>query len=262
VYGFLVIALYLVAAGLAAWSAARRGDGRVVAYVALPAVLAHGAWLALTLRSQPGFAMDIADSLSLFGLVLGLIGSVLSLRAGFRGPASLMLVSAAALAVGTGSLSTLRVSGEAGWPLFLHVTLSALAFGLLAAAAVLTLILAFQDAALKGRTAGDWLQALPPIESMERAVFAVLTVGFICLSATLLVGALFITDLFSQRLVHKVVLAVAAWAIFGALLYGRVRHGWRGRQARRLVLGGFALLAMSYFLTKFILEVVLGRHWG
>ena len=261
-YGFLVIALYLVAAGLAAWSAARHAERSVAGYVALPAVLTHGAWLALTLRSQPGYALDIADSLSLFGLVLGLIGGLLSWRPGFRGPASLLLVAAAALAVGTGSLSTLRISGESGWPLFLHVTLSALAFGLLAAAAVLTLLLAFQDAALKGRAPDHWLPALPPMESMERAVFSVLTMGFICLSATLLVGALFITDLFSQRLVHKVVLAVAAWAIFGALLYGRVRHGWRGRQARRLLLWGFALLAMSYFLTKFILEVVLGRHWG
>jgi ABC-type uncharacterized transport system permease subunit len=97
---------------------------------------------------------------------------------------------------------------------------------------------------------------------MEHAVFTLLTLGFVALSSTLLIGALFITDLFGQRLVHKVVLALVAWAIFGVLLLGRYRFGWRGRKARRLVLSGFVVLVMSYFLTKFILEVLLNRHWG
>jgi ABC-type uncharacterized transport system permease subunit len=46
------------------------------------------------------------------------------------------------------------------------------------------------------------------------------------------------------------------------LLLGRYRFGWRGRKARRLVLSGFVVLVMSYFVTKFVLEVLLDRHWG
>ena len=265
-YGFVVIGLYLLAAGLAAWTAWRaQGKGPVGiagAYLSALAVLAHLGWLITTLRAEAGFALNIADSLSLFGLVVGAIGSLLAFRPGFRAPAAILLATAAALSIGTGSLSTVPEVSTAGWPMAAHITLSALAFGLLATAAVLALVLAAQEANLRSRRPAKWLAALPPMESMEHAVFTVLTLGFVALSATLLVGALFVTDLFGQRLAHKVALALIAWALFGFLLVGRYRFGWRGRKARRLVLAGFVVLAMSYFLTKFILEVLLGRHWG
>jgi ABC-type uncharacterized transport system permease subunit len=266
VYGFVVIALYLLAAVLAAWTAWRaqgKGPvGTVGAYVSALAVLSHLGWLTTTLRAEAGFALNIADSLSLFGLVVGAIGSLLAFRPGFRAPAAILLATAGALSVGTGSISTVREINTAGWPMAAHITLSALAFGLLATAALLALVLAAQEANLRSRRPAKWLAALPPMESMEHAVFTVLTLGFVALSATLLIGALFVTDLFGQRLVHKVTLALIAWALFGFLLLGRYRFGWRGRKARRLVLAGFVVLAMSYFLTKFILEVLLGRHWG
>ena len=265
-YGFIVIGLYLLAAALAAWSAWRNRQAPVApaagSYLSAVAVLAHLGWLTTTLRAETGFALDIADSLSLFGLVVGAIGSLLAFRPAFRAPASILLATAGALAVGTGSISTVREVSTAGWPMAAHITLSALAFGLLATAALLAVVLAAQEANLRSRQPARWLAALPAMESMEHAVFTVLTLGFVALSATLLVGAFFVTDLFGQRLAHKVALALVAWAIFGSLLVGRYRFGWRGRKARRLVLAGFVALVMSYFLTKFILEVLLGRHWG
>ena len=263
-YGIVVIGLYLAAASVAAWIA-WRGPDRVAgvgAYLAATAALAHLGWLSTTIRAEAGFALDIADSLSLFGLVVGAIGALLAFRPHFRAPAAILLATAGALALGTGSLSTVRETTDPGWPLAAHITLSALAFGLLATAALLALVLAAQEAGLRSRRPAKWLAALPPIESMEHAVFTLLTLGFVALSSTLLIGALFVTDLFGQRLVHKVVLALVAWAIFGVLLLGRYRFGWRGRKARRLVLSGFVVLVMSYFLTKFILEVLLNRHWG
>jgi ABC-type uncharacterized transport system permease subunit len=58
------------------------------------------------------------------------------------------------------------------------------------------------------------------------------------------------------------VLSLIAWALFGVLLIGRSRFGWRGRVAQRWTLSGFAVLALAYFGTKFVLEQLLGRHWG
>ena len=263
-YGIVVIGLYVVAASFAAWTA-WRGTDRVAgagAYLATLAVLAHLGWLSTTIRAEAGYALDIADSLSMFGLVVGAIGALLAFRLHFRAPAAILLATAAALALGTGSLSTIREATDPGWPLAAHITLSAVAFGLLATAALLALVLAAQEAALRSRRPAKWLAALPPMESMEHAVFTLLTLGFISLSSTLLIGALFVTDPFGQRLVHKVVPALVAWAIFGVLLLGRYRFGWRGRKARRLVLSGFVVLVMSYFVTKFVLEVLLDRHWG
>ena len=51
-------------------------------------------------------------------------------------------------------------------------------------------------------------------------------------------------------------------ALFGILLFGRVRYGWRGRSAVRWTLSGFGFLILAYFGAKFALEVVFGRHWG
>ncbi len=56
---------------------------------------------------------------------------------------------------------------------------------------------------------------------------------------------------------------VLAWSglVFGVLLFGRWRYGWRGSLAVRMTLAGVVLLVLSYFGTKLVLEVILGRSW-
>ena len=49
--------------------------------------------------------------------------------------------------------------------------------------------------------------------------------------------------------------------LFGVLLWGRWRYGWRGRTAVRLSLFGFAVLSLAYFGSKLVLELILERHW-
>ena len=58
---------------------------------------------------------------------------------------------------------------------------------------------------------------------------------------------------------HKTVLSFAAWLVFGALLFGRWRYGWRGRRAVRLTLIGMVVLLLAFFGSKFVLEIVLQR---
>jgi ABC-type uncharacterized transport system permease subunit len=50
--------------------------------------------------------------------------------------------------------------------------------------------------------------------------------------------------------------------LFGVLLIGRMRFGWRGRPAVQWTLSGFGVLAIAYFGSKFVLEYLYGRHWG
>ena len=76
---------------------------------------------------------------------------------------------------------------------------------------------------------------------------------------TLLSGVLFVDNLFAQHLVHKTVLSIAAWIVFGVLLFGRWRWGWRGRRAVRLTLAGMVVLLFAFFGSKFVLELVLKR---
>ena len=58
---------------------------------------------------------------------------------------------------------------------------------------------------------------------------------------------------------HKTVLSILAWLVFGALLLGRWRWGWRGRRAVGLTLAGMAVLVLAFFGTKFVLELLLRR---
>jgi ABC-type uncharacterized transport system permease subunit len=94
---------------------------------------------------------------------------------------------------------------------------------------------------------------------METLLFQMIGGGFIALSFSLLSGIMFLDDVFAQQLVHKTVLSIAAWAVFGVLLWGRWRHGWRGRTAIRWTLSGFAALVLSYFGSKLVLELILQR---
>ena len=83
--------------------------------------------------------------------------------------------------------------------------------------------------------------------------------GFALLSAGLLTGIFFLEDIFAQHLVHKTVLSIVAWLVFGILLWGRWRFGWRGRTAIRWTLSGFVVLLLAYFGSKFVLELILQR---
>jgi ABC-type uncharacterized transport system permease subunit len=146
-----------------------------------------------------------------------------------------------------------------GWQIKLHVAFALLAFSVLSIAAVLAILLAIQERALRRSQFKHWLRALPPLTLAESLLFRMIAAGFALLTLTLLTGVLFVDNLFGQHLVHKTVLSIIAWAIFGALLLGRWRYGWRGGRAVNLTLLGMGMLFLAFIGTKFVLELVLHR---
>jgi len=147
-----------------------------------------------------------------------------------------------------------------GWQIKLHVAIALIAYSVLSIAAILALLLAAQERALRHRRFDRWLQALPPLTLTESLLFRLIGAGFVMLTLTLLSGILFVDDLFTQHLIHKTVLSILAWIVFGILLFGRWRYGWRGRRAVNLTLTGMAILLLAFFGSKFVLEVVLRRQ--
>lgn len=145
------------------------------------------------------------------------------------------------------------------WQITLHVTIALLAYSLLSIAAVLAILLAVQERALRSHRPGRLVRALPPLTQTEALLFRLIGAGFVGLTLTLLTGALFVQNIRGQHLAHTIVLSIVAWLIFGALLWGRWRHGWRGTRAVNLTLIGMAMLALAFFGSKFVLEVVLKR---
>ncbi len=145
------------------------------------------------------------------------------------------------------------------WQIATHALLALLAFATLAIAAVVAIQLGVQDHALRTHRLSRWFSGAPPLVQVEQLLFQLIGAGFLLLTLALVTGVLFIEDLMAQHLAHKTVLSVIAWAIFGVLLFGRMRFGWRGRRAVRLVLSGVVLLVLAYFGSKFVLELVLQR---
>lgn len=147
----------------------------------------------------------------------------------------------------------------AGWNLKIHVLLSMLAYSLLTLASVQAILLAIQDGHLHNRHPGGFIRALPPLQTMESLLFEMIAAGFVLLTLALASGFAFLESMFAQHLVHKTVLSTLAWLVFGALLVGRHRYGWRGRTAIIWTLTGFVMLILAYFGSKAVLELVLHR---
>ena len=145
------------------------------------------------------------------------------------------------------------------WQIDLHVVIALLAYSVLAIAAVLALLLATQEKALRSKRLSAWAVALPPLTQTESLMFKLIVSGFALLTLTLLSGILFVHNLLAQHQAHTAILSLVAWIIFGVLLVGRWRWGWRGRRAVNLTLIGMAILVLAFFGSKFVLEMILHR---
>jgi ABC-type uncharacterized transport system permease subunit len=140
-----------------------------------------------------------------------------------------------------------------------HILISILAYSVLSIAAVQAILLAIQNKQLHDRRLLGFVRALPPLETMENFMFQMIGLGFFLQSLSLISGILFLKDMFAQHLAHKTILSIAAWLVYAILLWGRWRHGWRGKTAIRWTLSGFASLLLAYFGSKLVLELILKR---
>jgi len=142
-----------------------------------------------------------------------------------------------------------------------HIIVSLLSYSLLSIAAITALFIAMLHKLLHRRRCMALVEILPPLVSMETVLFRMIMVGWVGLSFSLASGFVFVDDLFAQHLGHKTFLSIISWVLFGALLAGRWRYGWRGMRAVRLCLIAMAILVLAYFGSKAVLELILERSW-
>ena len=156
-----------------------------------------------------------------------------------------------------------RVSPDAvSFEFRLHLVFGMLAYSLFTVAMLHALLIARVESRLHAAPGlGGPLAGLPPLLSLERMVFGLIAAAFLVLTATLALGVAY-SEAFlgrAMRFEHKTVFVVLSWLIFGLLLAGRWRYGWRGRTALRWTLTGFVLLMLAYPGSRFVLEVLLHR---
>mgnify|MGYP001029931888 FL=1 len=253
------IALYLSAAGVLARPLMTGGQplARVGMTMASLAAMAHAGLLLSAHRGT--LDLHFFAALSLVAWIASALTLVVNLSRPVAG-LGILIFPLSAVFLAMDAFIAPRTAPEAmTWQIELHVTIAVLAFGILSIAAALSILLAIQERALRRSKFGHWLRALPPLTLTEVLLFRLIAVGFLLLTLTLVTGTLFVGNLFSQHLVHKTVLSIVAWIVFGVLLWGRWRHGWRGTRAVNLTLIGMGVLLLAFFGTKLVLELILHR---
>ena len=266
--GTAAILIYLLTSSLLALRLARRLRGplaenkHLLVGIGLLAVALHGVLVFEAIISPPGVDTSFFSILSLIGWLVALLLLLAALRKPVENLAIVILpITALSVMLRLASDQHNYLGSQTPFGLELHILISIFAYSLLSIAVVQAILLSVQESHLHNRHPGGFIRLLPPLETMETMLFQMIGVGFFVLSLSLMSGIAFVQDMFAQHLAHKTVLAIAAWMLFGVLLWGRWRFGWRGRTAIRWSLGGFLTLALAYFGSKVVLEMVLGRVW-
>ena len=260
----LVIAAAALYLASAAWLARRIAQGEAAQSGAalLPAFVA--AALHATAHVQGTLAAGALElhffaALSLVALGVAALVAVLALARPVAALGVVVFPLASALLLLYRFGVPMKRAAPLDWQIELHASLALLAYAALSVAALLAIMLWLQERALRRRQFASVLRAFPPLTMLESLLFRLIGAGFALLTLALVTGVVFVDDLFAQHLAHKTVLSLLAWAVFGALLFGRLRYGWRGRRAVRLTLTAMTLLGLAFFGSKYVLEMLLQR---
>jgi len=263
--GFIALTLYLICALLLVLRIREKHGlaDKPIALLLLPGfigVIFHGISLYGNLITALGLQFGFFNAASTIGAVNALLVLLMSLKRQTELLAALVLpISATALLLELFFSGSHLLPADTPPGIQVHVLVSIVAYSLLGLAALMAMILAVQNHLLHNHHPAGLLKHLPPLQIMEKLLFDSITAGFIGLSLALITGFLFLENLFAQHLVHKTVLAIAAWLVFGILLIGRLAMGWRGKIAIRWTLVGFVILMLAYFGSKFVLEFIIKR---
>jgi ABC-type uncharacterized transport system permease subunit len=258
-----LFALYCASAWMMLRSVSKPAWGPAAWAFSLGAIVAHSAAIVYMMMHSVGpFSIGLLEAACILGWTLAVLACLIGIERQNRAIAAILLALAAFGAALTGHGNSYVGKTAPGWELTAHILLSMGAAALFLAAAVTAFILVFMERRLRARRIADLPAVLPPLDSLEKVMFRLIGAGFVLLTLALLTGFVFVTNLWTQHLQHKTILSCVAWIIFGVVLIGRTRYGWRGRAAVTGTLSGFGFLILSYFGSKFVLEYLLGRHWG
>lgn len=253
------IAIYLLAFGYQVLRLRKQNNIRTLALEIATgvAIVLHSLAVADFLFSPEGLDLSLLKIFALISLIInvvvffsGLKKPIHSLNL-FLFPISALAIAAALSGTSTKAAVMLAPSMQ------LHVLLSILAYSLLAMAALQAALTGYQNWQLKHKHQNLLMRPFPPLQSMEALLFELIWAGELMLTLSLLSGFIFYEDFFAQKLLHKVVFSLVAWAFFGVLLWGRQFQGWRGKTAVRWTWAGFIAIVLGYVGSKVVIEFLL-----
>jgi ABC-type uncharacterized transport system permease subunit len=244
----IAVLLYGIAA-LAVVPAAlynRPGWRHVAMPTALAAVFFHFVALAEMLNAaHHALPVDTHESLSMLGLLLG--AAFLILATVYRTvsfgifllPVAALLTLVPAFRPGAQVLDYPLLN--TGW-LFLHVALLLAAYAALLISLIASVLYLVQERRLKQKRTSQARSWLPPLETTDQIALKSLLFGLPCMTAGLLIGSVVALETIGPAFFAdpKVLLSLAMWVVYVAMIYIRRHSGLRGRRA--VYLSGFVFL--------------------
>jgi ABC-type transport system involved in cytochrome c biogenesis permease subunit len=131
----------------------------------------------------------------------------------------------------------------------LHVLVMVLAVGCLYVAGGAAIIYLIEQAQLKRRRLGGVLGRLPSLGTLDKLIYHATLLGLPFLTMGMIAGVIRAVTFDVPRWWADplVLLALAVWALYGLLLWGRLRRGWGGNRASWLAVAGLVLLFVIRF---------------
>ncbi|PCS23697.1 cytochrome C assembly family protein [Candidatus Enterovibrio escicola] len=249
------IAIFKIISGL---SSPHQIPVRSVFLRALGALTLHTCLLTDLILSGSGQNLNILNIASFISLIIATIttGLMFKLRVWVLLPV-VYSFSAINLIAATLLSSTVITHLEAHPKVLVHVSSALFSYSTLMLAALYAIHLAWLDHQLKSKKKIIMNQNLPPLMVVEQQLFNIIMIGEILLTLTLMTGFVFVNDMIAQGKLHKAVLSAIAWIIYGVLLWGHYRLGWRGRPVIWFSIIGAFFLTLAYFDSQFVREVII-----
>ena len=259
VFATTAIVLYLCATFRA--SQATRNDPQYLLdsktiYIGATAIICHAITLYQATVTDQGLNLGVFAAASLVGWILSLLSGLIATRKPIASLAIVVLPATAFILILPIIFSSRNfVPNSVG--IAFHIGISLVAYSLFALAALQAIFLVFARIRLKNHT--PVLGFFPPLTIMETMLFQITGVAFILLTVGLATGMMYIQSISDQNLAHKIVFTVLAWITFATLLVGRHYRNWRGTSAINSIAIGFFMLAVGFFGSKIVLELILQK---
>lgn len=235
---------------------------RVSFYLAAIGFALHVGWLVT--RAYEGGHMPITnlhESLSFFALaVMGIYLFIVkrfgvNVLGAFITPVALIFMLLAATR--PAEVGPLRPILQSFW-LPLHPVLSSLGNALFALAFAAGAMYLIQEKEVKSKKLGGLYRRLPSLEVLDELNFYCLLFGFPFLTLGIISGSVWAQSAWGKNpylsLDPKPLWAVVTWLIYGALFFGRLLAGWRGKRAAIFALLGFGLVLFGYLGVSMLLS--------
>ncbi len=118
-----------------------------------------------------------------------------------------------------------------------------------------SLMYLIQNRNLKRKSFGGWYSRLPALDDLEYIAGIGILGGFPMLTAGLLIGFYWAANLWHNSMWYfdpKILWSFVVWVLYGYIFYCKISEKLKGKRFIRLVVIGFILIIISFFLTMIV----------